>query len=437
MDTESGQYAASGGFAAPSGLPDPLSRDVAPAPPGATADAPADAAAEAAAAAAAADAPADAAGQTKPAPQRKRRRGLVVGAIALAAVLIAGVVTGIVLAGTSSSDTPAGMARQAGRAIAAAAGVTLSGSYNMTPANLTVTRAGAVVGSYSPVIPYLQVTLLAITGASYVKAPDTFWQEEGVSSDAAQRANGRWARINGSGISSLASFTPAGLASGLENVRNHPDATYTTLGHARVVRIDTDGAFCYITTSTPHRLLQVSSDNYSIGPEYSFHIKPLTATTVGPVFTVLHRDAQALQGAQDPDASFSNSSAVHFGFDCDFGDTSCTTTESVTVTDPDSAKVLVTMTADYSPTKDGTPFGSCADKVSVNTSYSASGVHVSLGCRLTSQWTRWVDSQNGKSSYWVDWTVDAEVNTASDVAALQEALDRQQGGCEYVAAHCD
>jgi hypothetical protein len=398
----------------------------------------ADAVAEAVAADAAAEAtPADAAGQTKPAPQRKRRRGLVVGVVALAAVLIVGIVTGIVVAGTSSSDSPAAMAQQAGQAIAPAAGITLSGSYNLTPANLTVTRAGAVVGSYSPVIPYLPVTLLTITGASYVKAPDAFWQqEEGVSSYAAQQANGRWARINGGGISSFASFTPAGLTSDLENAGNHPDASYTMLRHVRVVRIDADGAFYYVTTSTPHRLLQVSSDNNSVGPAYSFDIKPLTATTVGPVFTVLHRDAQALQGAQDPDASFSNSSAVHFGFDCDFGDTSCTTTESVTVTDPDSATVLVTMTAGYSPTKDGTPFGSCADKVSVNTSYSASGVPVSLGCKLTSQWTRWVDSQTGEHSYWVGWTVDAEVNTASDVAALQEVLDRQQGGCEYVAAHC-
>src|SRR5215472_11398191 len=66
-------------------------------------------------------------------PQRKRRRGLLLGVVALVAAVIAGGVTGAVLI-LSKGESPASMAQQAGQAIGRAAGVTLSGRYNLTPA---------------------------------------------------------------------------------------------------------------------------------------------------------------------------------------------------------------------------------------------------------------------------------------------------------------
>jgi hypothetical protein len=43
---------------------------------------------------------------------------------------------------------------------------------------------------------------------------------------------------------------------------------------------------------------------------YSFDITPLTAATIGPAFTIMHSDVQALQDAQDPTAYFTNGSGL-------------------------------------------------------------------------------------------------------------------------------
>ena len=355
------------------------------------------------------------------------------GIVALVAAVIAGAVTSIVLV-RNKSETPTAMALQAGQAIAPAAGVTLTGTYNLTPANLTVTKAGTVEGTYSPQEPDQVVTRLTISGVSYVKAPQAFWNlVNGVDSLAAQQANGVWAKIPPGDITSFASFTPAQLARVLEHVGSHPDVVYTTLGRTKVIKLDADGDFYYVTTSAPNRLLHVDADQDIGTSTYSFNVTPLTTATIAPVFTLLHSDVQALQGAQDPAASFTNESQINFASDCSSSTTSCTVSVNATVADPGSAAVLVTMTADFSGTKGGTPFGSCNTTVPASTNNSNTGVAVTPTCALSGQaWTGWIESQalastTGEVNYWVSATLGVEVNTASDVAALQNALDQQQG----------
>lgn len=368
-------------------------------------------------------------------PQRKRRRGLLLGVVAVVAAVIAGGVTGAVLI-LRKGETPTAMAQQAGQAIGRAPGVTLSGSYNLTAASLTVTKAGAVLGTFSPQIPDQPVTLLTVSGQSYVKAPEAFWNlVPDTDPTAAKEANDRWAKIPSGNVASFASFTPSKIARVLEHVGNHPDVGYTTLGHTKVIKLDADGSFYYVTTSVPNRLLRIDSDG-DVGPStHSFDIMPLTAATIGPVFTLLHSDVQALQDAQDPAAYFTNGSQVNTASNCSSSNiTSCTASMNVTVTDPDSGAVLVTMTVYFSATEYGTAFGSCYGTAPASTGNSGTGAAVVPTCTLSEQvWKGWIDSQEATSStgsvnYWVSATLGVEVNTASDVAALQNALDRQQRG---------
>lgn len=214
---------------------------------------------------------------------------------------------------------------------------------------------------------------------------------------------------------------------------NHPDVGYTTLGHTKVIKLEADASFYYVTTSAPNRLLRIDSDG-DVGPStHSFDIMPLTAATIGPVFTLFHSDVQALQDAQDPTAYFTNGSQVNTASNCSGSNTSCTASVNVTVTDPDSGAVLVTMTVDFSGTENGTPFGSCYGTAPASTDNSTTGVAVVPTCTLSGQaWTGWIDSQAASSTgvvnYWVSATLGVQVNSASDVAAMQNAVDQQQRG---------
>jgi hypothetical protein len=130
------------------------------------------------------------------APAPRRRRGLpVIGVVVAVAVIAAG---GAVAAVTllSRGDSPQTAARQAGQAIAAAAGVTLTGSMAGTttaqPARLTVTRAGAVTGTYTQAGG--KVTLITIAGTTFLNAPAAFWRNQGTPfGDTSSSAGGRWA----------------------------------------------------------------------------------------------------------------------------------------------------------------------------------------------------------------------------------------------------
>jgi hypothetical protein len=364
-------------------------------------------------------------------PQPKRRRGLVLTVVAVVAAVIAGGVTGLVLL-LDKGESPAAMAMQAGQAIAPAAGVNLSGSFDQAPANLTVTNAGTVTGTYSQ--EAFSATRFTINGVTYLKAPAGFWAlQQGVQSAAASQAGNAWAKTPGSDVTSFAAFTPGQIAHVLEHVSGQPDVVDTTLGHTKVINLTIGGTSYYITTSTPNRLLRIDGSSGGLG--YSFNITPLTATTIAPVYTIMRGYVQALQNAQDPEASLTPGNP-NLGNDCSTTDTSCTVTESMTVTDSGSATVLLTMTANFSGTKNGTPFGSCNATQPVSTDNSSKSVSVSLTCQLTGQaWQGWVDSQvlatidtTGTFNTWVQTTVDVEVNSASDVTALQNTLNQQQRG---------
>jgi hypothetical protein len=66
----------------------------------------------------------------------------------------------------------------------------------------------------------------------------------------------------------------------------------------------------------------------------------------------------------DPEAIVDSRQKVRFHSDCN-GASSCTVSSEVSVIDPDTPDMLLKMTVDFSGTKNGAAFASCADTVAV------------------------------------------------------------------------
>jgi hypothetical protein len=350
------------------------------------------------------------------APPRKKRRGLMLGLTAAVALVVGAAAAGFVL--LNKGESPTAMALQSGQAIAVAKGLTLAGTIAGQNANLAVTRAGTVEGSYSQ--SGNPVTRITINDVTYVKAPTTFWRSVVVNPVAARQAGGRWAKaLGGAVIMTFDSLTPGQIAHALEHVGNSPPAVDTTLGGTKVIKLTAHGVSYYITTSTPNRLVRIV--NGSSTTPYSFNVTPLTAATIGPVFTILHGDVQGLQGAVDPQAIVHPLQKIRFHSDCN-GVSSCTITTRVSVNDPDTPKMLLKMTVDFSGTKNGAAFGTCTKTVRVTT-----GGTVTPTCGLHGPvWSGWISSHTGNFFTWADAHFEPTVNSASDIVALQNELNQEQ-----------
>jgi hypothetical protein len=102
-------------------------------------------------------------------------------------------------------------ARQAGQAIAGAAGVTLTGSLAGTnagqPVRLTVIPAGTVTGTYTQ--DNGKVSLITIAGITFLNAPQAFWENQGAPFDTGPPAGGRWALASPADTVSMSPFIPS------------------------------------------------------------------------------------------------------------------------------------------------------------------------------------------------------------------------------------
>ena len=361
----------------------------------------------------------NAAGYYPAAPPRKSRHGLIIGIVVGAVVVVAGAAAGAALLLLGRGVSPTTMALKSGQAVASATGLTLTGTIAGESATLTVTRAGTVEGSYSH--GGNQVTRITIQGVTYLKAPTAFWTSTSVEQTSATQAGGNWAKAPADAVSmSFASLTPAQVSRVLEHVGKNPRLVRTTLDGTQVIRLSARGATYYISTTSPYRLLRI--DGVSGTKPYSFGVTALDAATIGPVFTILHTDVQALQGAVDPEAIVLPLEKIRFGPDCSAA-SSCTVSGKVTVAAAaGSATVLVKMTVDFSGTKNGIPFATCTQ-----TTVATSLASVSQSCGVGgSVWSGWFNSHTGNFTTWADAHFETMVNSASNIAALQTELNQEQ-----------
>jgi hypothetical protein len=351
----------------------------------------------------------------------KRRRGPLIGiAATVVVIVVAAVSLALVLGG---GDSPTTMALKAGQAIGVADGVTYAGTISGSPADLSVTRAGTVEGTYTAAgRPVSRVT---VQGVTYLNAPTAFWTAEGIGGTEAGQAGGHWAKAPAASASiSFDSLTPVQIARALRNVGPNPQSVKQTFHGKKIIVLAAGGVSYYITASNPHRLIHVTGGS-GVGA-YSFDVKPLTAAAVKPVFTSLHSDVQALVGAADPAAVVDGGTPKFL--DCN-GATRCTVSSAVTVTDPTTSgsfstpPVLLKMTVGFAPNQNGKPFANCSTTVAV-----PSAAAVRPACGVTGgAWTTWFNSHSGHFNVWADAAYRVTVNSASSVATLQTALSQEQG----------
>jgi hypothetical protein len=343
----------------------------------------------------------------------------MIGITAAVAVVVGAAVTVVVLV-LAKGESPTAMALQSGQAIAPAKGLTLNGTIAGQSADLTVTKAGTVEGSYTQ--NGNPLTRITINGVTYLKAPAAFWKAETINPTADSQAAGNWAKAPAAAVNmSFYSLTPGQISRTLERVGNQPRFVDATLGGTKVIKLSDHGVTYYITANSPNRLIRI--DGGSGTTNYSFDVTPLNATTIGPVFTILHGDVQGLQGAVDPGAIVLPLEKIRFDSNCN-ANSSCTVSNKVSVTDLDSPKVLLKMTVDFSGTKNGSAFATCTDTVS-----AAAGSDVTTTCGLGgSVWSGWVNSHSGNFVTWAEGHFEATVNSAGDVATLQNELNHEQGG---------
>jgi hypothetical protein len=354
-------------------------------------------------------------------PWWKRRRGLLIG---IAAALVVIVVLAIALPlALSGGDSPTTMALDAGQSLAVADGVTYAGTVDKAPANLSVTRAGTVEGTYTQ--GSNQVSRVTVGGVTYLDAPVAFWTADGIATREAGQAGGHWAKAPADAVSlTFSSLTPVEVARVLKHAGPKPDSVTSTYHGTKVIVLAKGGVSYYITSSDPHRLIHVVGGT---GVDaYAFDVKPLSATAVKPVFTALHSDIGALAGAPDPEAVVDGGTPKFL--DCS-GSVRCTVSTSATVSDPTAPTdfatppVVLKMTVGFAPTQNGKPFANCSTVVPV-----PSAAAVKPGCGVTGgAWTRWFNSHTGHFSVWADASYEVTVNSAASVATLQSTVSQEQG----------
>jgi hypothetical protein len=350
-------------------------------------------------------------------PPRKSRRGLITGIVVGAVVVIAAAVTAVVLL-LPKNVAPTTMALKSGQAVAASSGLTLTGSIAGGDATVSVTRAGTVGGSYSQ--NGNPVSRITINGVTYLKAPATFWRSTSVGATSATQAGGKWAKAPADAVNmGFDSFTPAQVSRVLEHAGKNPRVTRITLGGTQVIRLVVGTTTYYIATASPYRLIRI--DGVSNTKRYSFDVTELSAAAIGPVFAALHADAQALQGAIDPEAIVLPLEKIKFGPDCSAA-VSCHVSSRVSVTTANAPKVIVTMTVDFSAVENGKPFATCLDRTPT-TSFAT----VSQSCGVGgSVWSGWFNSHTGNFTTWAHARFEVTVNSASDIDALQGELNQEQ-----------
>ena len=361
-------------------------------------------------------------GGPAPGPDRGKRRRPLFLVIAAAVVLIVVLAIALPLA-LGGGDSPTTMALKASQPLAAADGVTYAGTIATAPANLSVTRAGTVEGTY--VQQGRPVSRVTVGGVTYLKAPVAFWTADGIAQKQAGQAGGRWAKAPADAVSlDFAALAPAHVAQVLRNVGSKPVSVTRTYHGTKVLVLTAGDVQYYITTADPHRLIRVTGGS---GPgAYSLAVRPLSATAVKPVFTSLHSDIQGLADAPDPSAVVTGGTPK-FG-DCN-GPARCTVSTRATVSDPAAAAdfttppVLLKMTIGFAATQQAKAFATCSTTVPV-----PSAASVAPGCGVSGgAWTTWFNSHTGHFSVWADASYEVTVNSAASVAALQAAVSHERG----------
>ncbi|GAA0333315.1 hypothetical protein NE235_13495 [Actinoallomurus spadix] len=358
-----------------------------------------------------------------PPPRAKKSKGVLISVLAGAGVvLVVLAVVGVVALGRSGDDDPkttsGKAAREAGRRIGQAAGLTLTGTYGGNQATFGVTKAGSARGTFTA--SGSQVGRVDVGGTTYLKANSGFWNDQGLTSADAQKAGDNWTKAPDDLTTlSLADLAPSRLGSVLAQAANDPLAVRTTVGGVQAVKMRVAARTYYITKSEPRRVLRL--EGVSGSDRYVFDVKPLTSATAGEVFNGLRTDVRALKDAYDPDLTVVPAGKLQFGSCTESGCTVHADVRATTLHDTDGG-VRVTMKISFSATTYGSSVSTCSDTASAKLDSQ-----VRLSCRTSGgKWSSWYRSHVGRFTIHATPSFSGTVNTAADVNGLLDKLAEEQ-----------
>ncbi|WP_157419648.1 hypothetical protein [Actinomadura kijaniata] len=348
-----------------------------------------------------------------------------------AVVVLAGAVTGaVVLTGGEEKRrpkavAPSGWAVAAGKRLLADPGLAYSGTVTANGRSLglrlRVSREGVASGSLTAG----PATALLVTagGATYVKADQAFWRDQGGEPTRAGDYAGRWTKAPAAlfGVDVRDLLSPKAIARLLARAPAGPAAE--NVGGTPAYRVKTPRADYLFATAAPHRLLRVQT----AGPgDPRFDVTELT--DAGPLLAEARPRVRALGGAVDPALRFAPGKPTFVN--CNENVNGCTVSVPATLTAPTGrvpsgarAGLWVTITAD------GRALGRCRTSGEV-----PEGRSVTLRCTVVGQgWRTWMQramDEPGRHAYQASARVLGEAVAPGEVARLVTAVDRERAAAD-------
>src|SRR6266511_2681866 len=210
---------------------------------------------------------------TRPAVRPGRRPvALVVALVASVVAFAAGctsAVPGHATAGPPPPTTARGAMYLAMLNLAAASAVRYRGSFDnggdTTGLDATVTSAGEASGTLT--VDGVQLGMLVLQGATYLRAPESFWAGDSPKNGITRRYGGNWVRVPPKvfGLDVGAVLAPAALARSQHPViagvpEGHVgDLDASSVNGVRSVKVEAQGTVYELSADQPYRLLRLST----------------------------------------------------------------------------------------------------------------------------------------------------------------------------------
>jgi hypothetical protein len=368
-------------------------------------------------------------------PPGRNNRPLIIGGIAGGVVVLLVVVVAIIgMTGGGSrdgtTDPPtaaagndgAARANQAVQGLGAVPALRYSGTFSSGgedfQAQLSVTKAGSATGTIK--IGSATAGLVSVDGKTYLKAPRSFWRDQGGVTANPEDFAGRWARAPESAFNlDIKNVLAAGaIIQGLRGVgTSQPAAGTENVNGTPAVKVTGTDAEYYLSTANPPKLLRIAGVGTN---SYQFDVTEVAPTEVATLFQQLREEVRALAGARDPSVRFLPAAKIKTS-NC--GPSSCTMKLTVTTVSIGGGSrfraVMLGKITQGGPA--GRTLGTCTDRVS-----SSSGRRISMSCTVRGgAWSAWVRGIRGSAKYYVQARTVAE---AVDASALLSAVDQEQRG---------
>lgn len=359
------------------------------------------------------------------------RRRLLVAAGAAAVVVTVGAALAVALTGDGepSAETPKPTAPaappewtiKAGRLLTSGPGVRYDGALTVggrpVLARLRITPAGSATGTLTA--GPLTAAVVAVDGATYLKAGLTFWRDFAGEVAHPEYYAGRWAKAPAAlpGFDVPGVLAPESVARTLAKAPARPPTE--DVGGRPAYKIRTSAAEYLVASAAPYRLLAVRAT----GPNAPwFTASPVEAPA--SLFAELRPRVAALGGAADPGLRFRPGTLTFSN--CDQNTSGCTVTVPATLdspagTVPSGARAALRAAI----TSRGKPLGSCAAAGPVPAS-RALVLRCTVKSRLWRRWMRGALDNPGSYPYEATARVTGEAVAREDVPELLAAVDRER-----------